>query len=197
MSIGVFGLISPRVSSVALRNPSSTFLSTFSALLSLSPLPAHRPRLYQHSLEPLRVVIICHSVPPCRVIAADPPPSPVTHPTAICPATGALHALHLSLTRIPSFHHYRFNYRCVARSPPLRRASPPFHRHLSAYRCVPRSPSLGRASLLSIAICLATGALHALHLSRTRISPFHRHLSAYRYVACSLPLSDIHLLFNG
>ena len=72
MSIGVFGLTSPRVSSVALRNPPSTFLSTFSALLSLSPLPAHRPRLYQHSLEPLSVVIICNSVPLCRVIAADP-----------------------------------------------------------------------------------------------------------------------------
>ena len=72
MSIGVFGLISPRVSSVALRNPPSAFLSTLSALLSLSPLPAHRPHLYQHSMEPLRVVIICHSVPHYQVIAADP-----------------------------------------------------------------------------------------------------------------------------
>ena len=95
MRIWVFGLISPRVSSVALRNAPSTLLSTFSALFSLSPLLAHRLRLYQQSLEPLRVVIIYHSVPPCRVIAADP--------------------------RVPCYTPYRYlsSYRYVARSPPL------------------------------------------------------------------------------
>ena len=191
-SISTIQGISPRVSGADLRNPPSTFLSTFSALRSLSPLPAHRPRLYQHTLEPLRVLIICHSVTPCRVIAADPlVPCYTPYPT--CPATGTLHALHLSLTRIPPFHHYWFSYRCVAGSPPLRRAS---HRHLSAYRCIARSPPLGRATLLSIAICLATGALHALHLSQMRTPPFHCYLSAYRCVACSPPLSNVHLPFS-
>ena len=61
MSIGVFGLISPRVSSVAPRNPPSTFLSTLSALLSLSPLPSRYPRSQL-------IVLICTSTPWSRSV---------------------------------------------------------------------------------------------------------------------------------
>ena len=139
MGIGVFGLISSRVSGAALCNPPSTFLSTFSTPRSSSPLPA-RPRLYQHSLEPLRVLIICHSVPPCRVISSDP---------------------HVPCTP----HRYLSGYRCVARSPPLSDTHIPFPLFVRLQvRCV-LSTSLRRASPPSTAIGLATAALHVLHLS--------------------------------
>ena len=82
-------------------------------------------------------------------------------------AIGALHAPHLSRTRISPFH--RFLAGCTL-STSLRSAPPP-----------------------STAICRATGALHALHLIRTRFSPSHRYQSSSRCGARPLPLSDMHI----
>ena len=111
---------------------------------------------------------------------------------AVCPATGALHTLHLSKMRIPPLRRYLSSNRCVARSLPLGRASPLFtcicpaeselHAlHLSALhlpfsplsvrlqaRCV-LSTSLGCAYPPFVAICQATGAFHAFHLSDGRL----------------------------
>ena len=117
--------------------------------------------------------------------------------------TGALPALCLPSARISPFHRYKSCYRCVASSLPLSDASlsitllfiwlqgldrllplpdalchslmriSPFHRYPFGCGYFDRYLPLGCASPLSTAINLATGALHALHLSWTRISPFY------------------------
>ena len=106
--------------------------------------------------------------------------------TAIFPATGALPVLyisdaHLSLPPLS----VRLQVRCSLSASPTRIS--PFHCSLSGYRCVARSPPLRRASPLSTASCLATGLLLALYLSDAHLH-FHRYLTSYRCIARSLPL---------
>ena len=89
--------------------------------------------------------------------------------TAICPATGALPVIyisdaHLSFTP-PSV---LLQVRCSFSASPTRIS--PFHCSLSSYRCVARSPPLQRASPLSTASCRATGSLLALCLSDAHLS---------------------------
>ena len=89
--------------------------------------------------------------------------------TAICPATGALPVLyisdvHLSLPPLS----VRLQVRCSLSASPTRIS--PFQCSLSGYRCVARSPPLRRASPLSTASCRATGSLLAPCLSDVHIS---------------------------
>ena len=114
--------------------------------------------------------------------------------TAICPSTGALLALclcdaHLSFPLLSVL----LQVRCSLSASPTRIS--PFCRNLSSYRCVPRSLRLRRASLLSTAICPATGALPVLYLSDAHL-PFQL-LASYPATGAlpALYLSDVHLFF--
>ena len=78
------------------------------------------------------------------------------------------------------------NLGCASHKPPL---------SIRLQVLCPISTSLGRAFPFSTALYPATGALHTLYFSPSRIFPFHRYLDGYRCAASSLPLCDAPLPF--
>ena len=89
--------------------------------------------------------------------------------TAICPATCALPAPYLSDAHLPFPPlSVRLPVRCLLSTSPT--LISPFPRCLSSHRYATCSLPLQRASLLSTAICPATGTLPALCLSDAHVS---------------------------